>query len=290
MSEPVVAGGDALRTVLEDLGLLLDRPRDGQTANPEQLKSCCAAIYGLDLITTFLGDWYHPGGPDLTRRLADALDLRPGQHVLDVASGIGSTAFLLAQERAVKVTGVELGATQITKARARASTLGLEGVIRFELGDAERLPIEDACFDAVFCECAFCTFPNKQTAAAQIARVLRPGGKAGIADVWLEPDRLEPELAGIAGHIACLADAKPIPVIHDLLASAGLNVLMTERHDEALATITERIRATLRALKIIGLPQIDRHTLQRAMYLTGKAAEVIGRGDAGYLLLVAQRA
>jgi hypothetical protein len=61
------------------------------------------------------------------------------------------------------------------------------------------------------CECAFCTFPDKQTAAAQISRVLRPGGKAGIADVWLEPGRLEPELAGIVGHIACLADAKPIP-------------------------------------------------------------------------------
>jgi hypothetical protein len=142
----------------------------------------------------------------------------------------------------------------------------------------------------VVCECAFCTFPNKQTAAAQIARVLRPGGKAGVADVWLEPGRLEPELAGIAGHIACLADAKPIPVIHDLLASAGLNVVMTERHDEALAAIIERIRATLRALKIIGLPQIDRHTLERAIYLTSKGAEVIGRGDAGYLLLVAQRA
>jgi ubiquinone/menaquinone biosynthesis C-methylase UbiE len=290
MSEPVVAGGDALRTVLEELGPLLNRPDDGQTANPEQLKSCCATVYGFDLITTFLGDWYHPGGPDLTRRLADALDLRPGQHVLDVASGIGSTACLLAQERAVNVTGVELGAVQVAKAQARARTLGLEGVIRFELGDAERLPIDDARFDAVVCECAFCTFPNKQTAAAEIARVLRPGGKAGVADVWLEPDRLEPELAGIAGHIACLADAKPIPVIHELLASAGLNVIRTERHDEALAVITERIRATLRALKIIALPHVDRHTLERAIYLTGKGAEIVARGDAGYLLLVAQRA
>jgi SAM-dependent methyltransferase len=290
MSEPVVAGDDSPRTLLEDLGPLLNGPDDAQTANPEQLKACCAAVYGLDLVTALLGDSYHPGGPDLTRRLADALDLRPGQHVLDVASGIGATALLLAQERAVKVTGVELGAAQIAKAQARARNLGLESVIRFEFGDAELLPIDDACFDAVVCECAFCTFPNKQTAAAQIARVLRPGGKAGIADVWLEPDRLEPELAGIAGHIACLADAKPILVMHDLLASAGLNVLVTERHDEALATILERIRATLRALKIIGLPHIDRLTLERAIYLTGKAAEVIARGDAGYVLLIAQRA
>jgi SAM-dependent methyltransferase len=289
MSEPVV-GDDALRTVLEEVGPLLNRHGDGQTADPEQLKSCCAAVYGLDLITTFLGDWYHPGGVHLTRRLADALDLRPGQHVLDVASGIGSTAFLLAQERVVHVTGVEFGAAQVAKAQARARNLGLESVVRFQFGDAERLPIDDACFDAVVCECAFCTFPNKQTAAAQIARVLRPGGKAGIADVWLEPSRLESDLAGIAGHIACLADAKPIPVICDLLASAGLNVVTTERHDEALTAITERIRATLRALKIIGLPRIDHHTLERAISLTGKAAEVIARGDGGYLLLVAQRA
>ena len=56
------------------------------------------------------------------------------------------------------------------------------GKVRF-LGDAERLPLPDNTFDALVCECAFCTFPDKATAAAEFARVLRPGGRVGITDV-----------------------------------------------------------------------------------------------------------
>ena len=64
------------------------------------------------------------------------------------------------------------------------------GKVRFHLGDAERLPLPDNTFDALVCECAFCTFPDKATAAAEFARVLRPGGRVGIADPWPTPGRL----------------------------------------------------------------------------------------------------
>jgi SAM-dependent methyltransferase len=269
------------------LARLLDIPPEA--ASPEQVKGCCAAVYGLDLVGWLLGQSYHPGGSALTRRLADIIDLRPGQEVLDLASGMGTTALLLAQERGVKVTGVDLGTVQVAKARERASRLGLDRAVTFEVGDAERLPIDDCRFDAVICECAFCTFPDKQTAAGEIFRVLRPGGKVGVTDVWLEPDRLEPELAGIAGRIACLADAKPIAVLEDLLAASGLRVLTSERHDQALAATVEQIRAGLSALKIVGLPQLDRDALRRSITLAGTAARVVARGDAGYLLMVAQR-
>ncbi|HKA05325.1 MAG TPA: hypothetical protein VKD67_13390, partial [Acidimicrobiales bacterium] len=62
----------------------------------EAVKACCAAAYSLDVVALLLGDSYHPGGRTLTRRLADAMDLRPGDRVLDVAAGIGTTALLLA--------------------------------------------------------------------------------------------------------------------------------------------------------------------------------------------------
>ena len=68
-------------------------------------------------------------------------------------------------------------------ARARAATVGLGDRARFELGDAERLPVDDAAFDAAVCECAFCTFPDKATAAAELFRAVRPGGRVGISDV-----------------------------------------------------------------------------------------------------------
>jgi SAM-dependent methyltransferase len=285
---PTVPAG-TLSTVLDTLRRIIDASPDQIAANPDGVKSCCAAVYGLDVVGVFLGDSYHPGGAALTRRLADAMDLRPGQAVLDVASGLGTTAVLLARERAVNVTGVDLGAVQVDQARARAGQHGLDGVIRFEVGDAERLLVDDESFDAVVCECALCTFPDKRTAAGEMARVLRPGGRVGITDIWLEPDRLEPELAGVAGRIACLADAQPITVWRDLFASSGFRVTTVERHDQAVADTIEQIRDRLTALKIVGLPGWEPELLRRALTLAGKVADVVARGDAGYLLMVAER-
>ena len=70
----------------------------------QRLKACCAAAYGSDVVTLLLGDSYHPGGLGLTRRLAAALGLSPGARVLDVASGRGATAILLAREHARNAT------------------------------------------------------------------------------------------------------------------------------------------------------------------------------------------
>jgi ubiquinone/menaquinone biosynthesis C-methylase UbiE len=280
----VFGDATAVGDALEALGQVVDQ--SATTPSPEQVKSCCAAVYGLDLLSGFLGDSFHPGGAGLTRRLADRLDLRPGQQVLDVAAGVGTTAFLLAQERGVKVTAIDLGTVQVAKAQARAVQLGLDGQVRFEVADAERLPVDDGYFDAVICECAFCTFPDKQTAATEIARVLRANGNVGMSDVWLEPDRLEPELAGIVGRIACLADARPVAEVQRTLASAGLRITTTELHDQALAETIERIRAGLKVLKILG--RLDRDVVARAIVVADKAAQVVARGDAGYFLLVAQ--
>lgn len=77
--------------------------------------------------------------------------------------------------------------------------------------------------------------------------------------------------------------------MQDLLATEKLRVTTTERHDQALADMIEHIHARLKALKIIGLPGLDSHTLGRAITLAGKAADAVARGDAGYLLMVAER-
>jgi hypothetical protein len=254
---------------------------DGDT-----LKACCVAAYDHDLVALVLGDSYHPGGLALTRRLARALELRPGQAVLDVACGPGATACLLAAEFDVEVDGVDLGASTLDRARARAAERGLDGHVRFHLGDAERLPFDDAVFDAVVCECAFCTFPDKATAAAEFARVLRPGGRVGVTDVTLDPARLDAQLATLAGYVACIADARPASAYHALLAGAGLVVVASEAHDAALATMIDQIESRLRAWALVApssLP-INVETVLRYTALAGRA---VGEGVAGYHLIVA---
>lgn len=266
---------------------MTDRPAVAPDA-PEVLKACCAAAYDQDVVALLLGESYHPGGLDLTRRLARALDLRPGERVLDVACGPGATARLLAGEFGAVVDGVDLGEATLERARMAAAEGGLEDQVRFRRGDAERLPFDDAVFDAVVCECAFCTFPDKATAAAEFARVLRPGGRAGITDVTLDPSRLDPELATLAGYVACIADARPASEYTALLAAAGLAVVTSEAHDDALARMIDLIEARIRALSMLGTlgDAIDLDTVLRSTAAAGRA---VAGGVAGYHLLVARK-
>ncbi|MGB6162223.1 MAG: methyltransferase domain-containing protein [Pseudonocardiaceae bacterium] len=192
-----------------------------------------------------LGESYHPGGPALTRRRAGALGLRPGQRVVDVASGPGSTARLLAAEFGVAVDGVDLSESMVKRARSATGKVGLSRSVRFHLGDAERIPLPDAIADALVCECAFCMFPDKTIAAAEFARLLRPGGRVGITDVTVADDGLPEELSTLAAWVACIADARPVTQYTDILATAGIATLHVEAHDDALARMIEQIEARL---------------------------------------------
>jgi SAM-dependent methyltransferase len=275
----------------------------GQTARPPeaaQVKTCCAAAYGSDMAALILGDSYHPGGLDLTRRLARALDLRPGQRVLDVASGPGNTALLLAAEFSVTVDGVDLGETSVARAREAAQSAGFADRVRFRVGDAERLPFDDGTFDALVCECALCTFPDKPAAAAEFARVLAPGGRAGITDVTLAPGGLPDDLAGIAGWVACLADARTADQYTRILAAAGLETTLVETHDSALVRMIEQIDARLRAFRLLagprdalaglgGLGGLGGIDVDRALQLAAQASRAVEAGAAGYALLVASK-
>jgi hypothetical protein len=207
--------------------------------------------------------------------------------VLDVACGPGASACLLAEDFGVAVDGVDLGDATLDRARAAAAQRRLDGVT-FHRGDAERLPFDDATFDAVVCECAFCTFPDKPTAAAEFARVLRPGGRVGITDVTLDPARLDSRLATLAGTIACIADARPAAEYAALLAEAGFRIEVSEPHDGDLGRMIELIEARLRALAILGTLG-DTLDLPATLSYTRAAARAVGDGIAGYHLLVARK-
>ena len=121
--------------------------------------------------------------------LCEAVDLQAGARVLDVACGNGNAA-LAAARRFCKVTGVDYvpellqGAAQ----RARAERLDLELIE----GDAERLPFEDAHFDAALSTYGIMFALDQEMAAREIVRVVKPGGRIGLAN-WT------PE--GFIGHL-----------------------------------------------------------------------------------------
>src|SRR5258708_33612513 len=122
-----------------------------ETTEAEQaaaaLKTCCATLYQSDLARLLLGETFHPGGEALTIRLGELLQLGPASRVLDVASGQGTSALLLAQRFGCQVVGIDYGAHAVQQAKERARELGLDHLVAFQAGDAEHLPLPDAVFD-----------------------------------------------------------------------------------------------------------------------------------------------
>jgi hypothetical protein len=252
--------------------------------------ACCASPYDSPALRWLLGDDLHPGGEELSRRLAHLAGVGRGSQVLDVASGRGRTARLLASEFEAEVTGVELSPESVDAARTEAEAAGLDGLLRFVPGDAAALPAPSRAFDAVICECALCLFPRKSAAVAEMRRVLRPGGVVAISDVTAEPNDLPAVLRGLAGRVACLAEALPREGYEALLRDARFELLVAESHDGALAAMAERVEYRLRVARMLDAAAPYRDLIAEAIALVREARSAILRGSLGYRLFVARRA
>ena len=111
--------------------------------------------------------------------LAEAADVRAVHRVLDVAAGNGN-ATLAAARRFATVTSTDYVQALLERGRQRAEAEGYASV-RFEVADAEALPYPDACFDVVLSTFGVMFAPDHERAAAEMTRVLKPGGRIGLA-------------------------------------------------------------------------------------------------------------
>ena len=99
-------------------------------------------------------------------------------NVLEVAIGTGRN--LPFYPAGAQITGIELSPAMLAIARQRAGDLGIEADLRE--GDAEALPFADNSFDTAVCVLSLCTIPDPAQAIAEMARVLKPGGKLLLLD------------------------------------------------------------------------------------------------------------
>jgi ubiquinone/menaquinone biosynthesis C-methylase UbiE len=111
--------------------------------------------------------------------LCEALDIRAGQSVLDVAAGNGN-ATLAAARRWCEVVSTDYVPSLLERGRTRASADGLS--VEFKEADAEALPFGDAAFDAVVSTFGVMFTPNQDRAASELLRVCKSGGKIGLAN------------------------------------------------------------------------------------------------------------
>ena len=261
-----------------------------QPFESSELKSCCAALYQSDFARMLLGESFHPGGQRLTARVGGQLGLTSAARVLDVASGKGESAIFLARQFGCRVVGVDFGSQNVLEANSKAIAAQMGHLVSFVQGDAERLDFPEEDFDAVICECAFCTFPDKQAAAVEFARVLRPGGQVGMSDLT-RSGPLPEDLRGLLAWIACIADARPVEEYAGYLKAAGFDVTAVEPHNSAIAEMARDVQGRLLGLELmvklkkLDLPGAD---FEQARQVARAAMSAIQQGLLGYSLIIAR--
>jgi arsenite methyltransferase len=254
--------------------------------SPDHLKSCCASLYELPVTSLILGPSFHPGGAQLTRKLAEAGIVGRRTRVLDVASGTGESARLLASHFGCEVVGVDYSHKNVSLASASTN----DERVRFVEGDAEALPFDDETFDVVMCECALCTFPDMSTALAEMKRVLTPRGRVAISDVVLEAS-IPAALDNLMGHVLCITGALDKRGYVDALEQAGFTNVRYRDHSRVLRETIDSIEQRVdRAKRLAEKGEIELPEGLRDAGPTLRAArDYVLRGGAGYMIISGRR-
>ena len=149
------------------------------------------------------------------RALAAGLALGRGQILVDLACGAGGPGLWVAQHAGARLMGVDLSAVAVQRARERAEVLGLGAAAVFSQGRFEHTGLESGSADAVMTVDALQYAPDKSSAIAEFARILRPGGRFGLVAFELDPAQVA----------AAPVWPDPVSDYRPLLEQAGFEIL-----------------------------------------------------------------
>jgi SAM-dependent methyltransferase len=227
--------------------------------------------------------------PERVARLVRALDLPSDARVLEVATGPGHVALILAGSvRAV--VGLDLTDAPLVIAEQRRRERGLDNV-RFQQGDAERLPFADGEFDVVLCRFAFHHFEDPPLVLREMTRVCRPGGAVAVEDMVVSE---HPRRAAYQNHFENLRDpshtrAFPLSRLLTVFADAGLEVerVSTDRLTPGMEEWMARAQTPPdRAAEVRALIERDERDdlsgcrpfrVHESLHFTQRTAIVVGR-------------
>jgi SAM-dependent methyltransferase len=168
------------------------------------------------------------------------LALAAGETVLDLGSGPGLDAFLAAKQVGPngRVIGVDMTPEMLERARASAAKAGVANV-EFRQGRLESLPVEGATVDAVTSNCVINLVPDKAAVFAEVARVLKPGGRVVVSDIVL--DRALPEAVAkdVFAWCGCVAGASDRREYLAMVEAAGLTGVEVLKDEDYLASLVK---------------------------------------------------
>jgi ubiquinone/menaquinone biosynthesis C-methylase UbiE len=225
---------------------------DAHPINEDQILHTLAAngvaLEGLTEDILQNHDQDHFGGIEANDMLAAQAGIAAHHLVLDVCSGMGGPARYLAHRVGCRVVGLDFTESRHLGAQRLTKLVGLDRLVSFRHGNALAMPFDDASFDVVIGQEAWCHVPDKPRLIAECARVVKPGGAIAFTDILRKPALSEAELARVNRGM-------PFPTLESLegyaglLAGSGCAVLLREDLTEEWARILVQRLAMYRGLK-----------------------------------------
>jgi SAM-dependent methyltransferase len=253
------------------------------------------------------------GGSNGTRRLLVELDIQPHARILELGAGVGATAFdVVANDPTVRVTGIDLSAFMVEKARKRAEAqdaadrkrrrtdrreeprIALGERVAFVHGrDPNVLPFDDNTFDVVIVE-SVAMYNNTERFFREALRVLKPGGRLGLHD-WCWVDKPSPELEVTTCIVACGCNPGDVKFFNQAdwegsLRRQGFEIAFAEEYPFTFFSWSDMRddEGTWRLLKMFGRVLSRRATARRMLRMMAFLAR--REGMFGYTITIAKPA
>ena len=213
-------------------------------------------------------DEFHTRGREATANLASLLsnNLQPNFHVLDVGSGIGGPSRYLASRFGCRVTGLDLVEEYCRVADSLAKRVKLDNLLTYRQGDATHIPFEDATFDVVWTQHASMNIAYKKRLYLEMYRVLKPGGKLAIYDVF--KGNSSDIIDGSTSSIHFPVPWAPDPSISHLILREEARKLLKEvvgfkelAWEDKTDSVIDWIKQMTKRAQTSGPPQIGLHVL-----------------------------
>jgi len=229
-------------------------------------------LYEQETLIQAVGGTLRPGSLALTRRLEAACNLPPGAAVLDLGCGMGATVSELAARH--RALGIDISSKLLGRGRREHPALDLLQA------SGEHIPLAARSLDAIFCECVLSVVANADRALSECARVLKPGGKLALSDLYVRVP------AGVDGlrslpFISCLRGAMTQDALGASLRQAGFEIVLWEDHTDALKAFTAQL--------------LFAHGSWEGFWCTatnarpGQVRQAVTGARPGYFMLVAER-
>jgi len=194
----------------------------------------------IDMLELIWGQGFLiPAGPENVRRIVAGLELRD-KLVLDIGSGIGGPAMILASELGARVVGIDLEGPLVARAQAYGEAAGLGGRVEFRQVTPGPLGFDDASVDVVYSSGVFTQVDDKLGMFEEVFRVLKPGGVLTCYD-WMKGDEPYSEDMRYWFELEGLTYAMETLAVHgQILEEAGFTDIELEDDQEAYRDLCHR--------------------------------------------------